>query len=135
VFRFECQKGCTACCDQKGYVNLTESDIHNIAAFLNMEPSDFERAYIERKPYLRRLRTGRHQPCPFLKDAGCSIHPVKPAQCRLFPFWPNIASSAGSWQQTGAWCPGIGQGPLVQIETVQAAMAEMRQAYPGFYDE
>ena len=34
--RFECQPGCTACCQRKGFVYLTEDDIARAARFLDM---------------------------------------------------------------------------------------------------
>ena len=34
--RFECQTGCTKCCEQQGFVYLTEDDIPRLAAFLKM---------------------------------------------------------------------------------------------------
>ena len=55
--RFECQPGCTACCERKGFVYLTEEDVTRVAAFLHMSQSDFERKHIYRTKNLRRLRT------------------------------------------------------------------------------
>src|SRR5215472_6436128 len=43
--RFQCQPGCTKCCEQKGFVYLTEADLTRIAGFLGMAPADFERRY------------------------------------------------------------------------------------------
>ena len=54
--------------------------------------------------------------CPFLEEGGCSIHPAKPAQCRVFPFWPELVESRREWLKTARYCPGIGKGPLIQIE-------------------
>jgi Fe-S-cluster containining protein len=69
----------------------------------------------------------------FLRAEGCSIHPAKPTQCRIFPFWPELTESARKWRQTAAWCPGIGKGELVRIETVRTLAHEMRSAYPSMY--
>lgn len=132
--RFECQPGCTACCQQKGFVYLTESDLARIAKFLQMKASEFERRYVYRTRNLLRLRMPRHTQCHFLKENGCSIHPVKPTQCRIFPFWPELVEDKKEWRKTATWCPGIGKGPLIQIEGAQAQAAEMRQSYPGMYD-
>lgn len=131
--RFECQRGCTACCTQKGFVYLTEADIQRIAAALGMSEADFERRYVYRTTNVRRLRTAREVRCPFLRGEGCSIHEVKPAQCRLFPFWPELVQDKREWRKTAAWCPGIGKGELVQIESARRLAAEMKEAYPAFY--
>ena len=132
--RFECQPGCTNCCTQQGFVYLTEDDLVRIARFIGMRPAEFERRYVYRTKKLRRLRVPRVSQCPFLLDGGCSIHPVKPVQCRIFPFWPELVDDKREWRKTAAWCPGIGKGKLVQIETARAQAAEMRAAYPSMYE-
>ncbi len=131
--RFECQPGCTECCRQPGFVYLTERDLLRAAAFLGMTAEAFERKYVYRTRRLLRLRTPREGRCHFLREDGCSIHPVKPAQCRIFPFWPELVESRREWQKTGAYCPGIGKGPLVQIETARKEAADMRESYPALY--
>ena len=54
--RFECQPGCTECCQQRGFVYLTESDVERAAAFLKMTPAAFEQKYVYRTRRMRRLR-------------------------------------------------------------------------------
>jgi len=132
--RFECQPGCTNCCRQKGFVYLTEADLVRIAGFIGMRPADFERRFVYRTKRLMRLRMPRHSQCHFLEENGCSIHPAKPTQCRIFPFWPELVDDKREWRKTAAWCPGIGKGKLIQIETAKKQAAEMREAYPGMYD-
>jgi len=132
--RFECQPGCTACCTQKGFVYLTEADVSRAAAFLRTTPAAFERKYVYRTRNLRRLRMPRGVSCHFLREGGCSIHPAKPAQCRIFPFWPELVESRREWRKTARYCPGIGQGSLIQIETVRELAQEMRQAHPKLYE-
>jgi uncharacterized protein len=112
--RFECQPGCTNCCRQKGFVYITEGDLDRMAKFVGMRPRDVERSYVEE---------------------GCSIHPAKPTQCRIFPFWPELVDSKREWQKTAAYCPGIGKGELIQIETARGQAEEMRRAYPGMYGD
>jgi Fe-S-cluster containining protein len=131
--RFECQPGCTVCCERKGFVYLTEDDLTRAAAFLGMSAADFEKKYIYRTRNLRRLRTPRVGRCTFLRNGGCSIHPAKPTQCRLFPFWPEFVDRPKAWQRAGSWCPGIGKGELVQIETARVLAREMRESYPTLY--
>ena len=132
--RFECQPGCTNCCTQKGFVYLTENDLTRIAKFLRLTAAEFERRYVYRTSRQIRLRVPRQVQCHFLRDGGCSIHPVKPAQCRIFPFWPELVDDKREWRKTAAWCPGIGKGELVQIEKADGLAREMREAYPHMYD-
>src|ERR1051325_10331743 len=133
--RFQCQTGCTVCCERKGFVYLTEEDVTRAAAFLRMSRAAFERKYIYRTKNLRRLRTPRDAQCYFLRDGGCSIHPAKPTQCRIFPFWPELMDSERKWHQTARYCPGIGKGDLGQSEDAAAQAREMRAAYPQMYSK
>ena len=131
--RFECQPGCTACCEQKGFVYLTEADIPRGAQFLGMTPAAFERKYVYRTKNRRRLRVPRDSQWSFLRDGGCSIHPAKPTQCRIFPFWPELVESRQEWRKTARYCPGMGKGPLIQIVAAKAQAREMRAGYPEMY--
>ena len=132
--RFECQPGCTECCRQQGFVYLTEADIARAAAFLGMTAAAFERQYVYRTPKRMRLRVPRDVQCHFLLDGGCSIHPAKPTQCRIFPFWPELVESRREWKKTARYCPGIGKGPLIQIDLVREQAREMRQEHPAMYE-
>ena len=133
ALRFECQPGCTECCRQKGFVYLTESDVLRIAAFLGMTAKAFERKFVFRTRNRARLRVPRDASCHFLLEGGCSIHAVKPTQCRIFPFWPELLDSKREWRKTARYCPGLDKGPLIQIESARAQAREMREAYPGLY--
>jgi Fe-S-cluster containining protein len=104
-----------------------------LADYLGMPVEDFERKYVYRMKKRARLRTPRHAQCVFLMDGGCSVHPAKPTQCRAFPFWPELVESAKEWRRTASWCPGIGQGELVNIESAREQAGEMRRAYPASY--
>jgi Fe-S-cluster containining protein len=131
--RFQCQLGCTACCEQKGYVYLTEADLVRAATFVGMAARAFESKYVYRTAKQLRLRVPRQAQCHFLRDGGCSIHPAKPTQCRIFPFWPEQVESKQEWKKTAQYCPGMGQGPLIQIELAGEQAREMREAYPEQY--
>jgi Fe-S-cluster containining protein len=133
ALRFECQTGCTACCEQKGFVYLTEDDLARIAKHLGMSAARFERQYCYRTRRLLRLRIPKESNCRFLQEGGCSIHPVKPTQCRIFPFWPELVESRREWKKTARYCPGMGKGSLIQIEAAKQQAEEMRAAYPGLY--
>src|SRR5579871_4670802 len=133
ALRFECQPGCTACCRQRGFVYLSEQDLERAAAFVGLSPAEFERRYVYRTRRRLRLRTPRDSRCHFLQDDGCSIHPAKPTQCRIFPFWPELVESRRQWQKTAHYCPGMGKGPLIQIQAAEAQAREMREAYPEMY--
>lgn len=136
AIRFTCQKGCTKCCEVKGYVYLTEEDVSAAAKYLGLPQADFESQFIYRTKHMRRIRKPRGaKQCPFLDASGCSIHPVKPVQCRLFPYWPELVEDRKAWARTGKWCPGIGVGKLVQIGTALEKANEMKVRYPEIYED
>ena len=134
ALRFACQPGCTNCCDQPGYVYLSEDDVQRAARFTGMSAAAFEARYIYRTRHQRRFRKPRDRQCPFLKDHGCSIHPAKPTQCRTFPFWPELVEDREEWKRTARFCPGIGKGELIQIGSAMEIADQQRRAYPEQYE-
>lgn len=85
---FQCQR-CGACCRVPGYVALAPGEPEAIAAFLGLDVYAFTGRYTA-LTYTRRdlsLIEREDGGCVFLQeDNSCRIQPVKPAQCRGFPF-------------------------------------------------
>jgi uncharacterized protein len=131
--RFECQRGCINCCNQSGFVYLTEDDLTRVAKFTRMSRRAFEKRYVYRTRRQLRFRKPRDKQCPFLLENGCSIHPAKPTQCRTFPFWPELVENRAEWKDASRFCPGIGKGPLIQIGTAMEIAEQQRAAYPEMY--
>jgi uncharacterized protein len=128
--QFACQPGCTACCEQKGYVYLTQDDVERAAAWLGITVAEFQGRYLARTRDLMRLRVPETANCPFLESGGCAIHPAKPLQCRTFPFWPELLGSRRRWNNAKRYCPGIDQGPLISIAEAEAQAEQLRAAWP-----
>ncbi len=131
--RFACQSGCTRCCDTKGFVYITESDLKNIAKHVGMSAKAFEQQYVIRFRHILRLRKPKKSQCHFLNDGGCSVHVVKPVQCRTYPFWPELVENQAAWKDEAKRCPGIEKGDLIQIGTACEIADEMKTAYPSLY--
>lgn len=121
--RFECIR-CGACCTgDPGTVYLAREEVPLVARFLGMS----EKAFIARHliPY-RRGFTILEQPdgrCDFFEN-GCAIYPVRPRQCRTFPFWLDNMRSEKRWESVAKTCPGIGRGPLYDKEAILASIHE-----------
>lgn len=131
--RFTCQPGCTRCCTQKGWVYLGRDDASRLAKFLGMSLRAFRSRYVYATKHRLRLLKPKGGQCPFLMADGCSVHSVKPTQCRTFPFWPELVEDKKELKETARWCPGIGKGDLVSIEALEASARELRDAYPDQY--
>jgi Fe-S-cluster containining protein len=132
--RFACVRGCTLCCRQPGYVYLTEQDLLRAAARLGLTPQAFESRYVYRTAHTLRLRKPRGASCYFLSENGCLLHPDKPTQCRLYPFWPELVEDPRAWKTEANFCPGIGRGRWISPETIRRRAAGMRRAYPDMYE-
>ncbi len=83
-----------------------------MAEHLGLEPTFFRRDYtviIRGRLSIKERRNGE---CVFLDPVkqSCSIYPVRPAQCGLFPFWPSIFASRERWDFYAQGCPGMNRG-------------------------
>ncbi|MCB9934400.1 MAG: YkgJ family cysteine cluster protein [Planctomycetes bacterium] len=120
---FRCQApGCSDCCSGKrgeGYVWLTADEMQAIADFLGLEFDTFTRKYVRQVDYAFSLTEKPNNDCIFLKDGGCSVYPVRPTQCRTYPFWPNILRAPETWAKEAQQCPGIGADTLVDADEIE----------------
>ena len=98
-------------------------------------PSDAES--LEDRPGLVGLvtRLGRapqgHGTVNFLArdEAGlskCLIYPVRPTQCRTWPFWPANLQSVESWCLAALRCPGINRGTLHEFDEIRRKRDQTR---------
>lgn len=81
-----CQ-GCSMCCKKEGAVDLDTEDLKRIAFYLRMRPEKFLDQYVQKVQgdnYLKDLPSS--DSCIFLKKGKCSIYPVRPNTCILYPF-------------------------------------------------
>ncbi len=57
--------------------------------------------------------------CPFLIENRCSVHAVKPEQCRTYPFWNEIVATQETWRAEAPFCPGIGHGKSYTFQQIR----------------
>jgi Fe-S-cluster containining protein len=106
---FGCQRCGACCCGAPGTVYLARHEVAAVARHLAMEVERFIARFLFpfRDSYsVREHSDGR---CLFY-DKGCLIYPVRPFQCRSYPFWLEFLRSVENWSAAAAECPGIGQG-------------------------
>jgi hypothetical protein len=92
-----------------GIVRVRNQEMPAIAKFLNISKADFETNYLY--PYQNHYAIREHEDgrCVFYEN-GCRIYPVRPIQCRAFPFWAKVFRSEENFNQMKKQCPGIGKG-------------------------
>ncbi|MBN1151084.1 YkgJ family cysteine cluster protein [candidate division WOR-3 bacterium] len=124
--RFECQN-CGACCDvENGVVYLSEEDMIKIPKFLGISQDDFRLKYTARDEDGNNIiKDGHPSKCRFLFQNKCMIYPVRPVQCRTYPFWSSNLQDEKKFFSLP--CPGIGKGKIVGAETIQEMFLEHRE--------
>ncbi len=110
-YKFECIKGCSNCCKvSDGFVFLTEKEAQKIADYLQKPVEEFYLWFTKKLDDRLCLVDGDDENCVFIENSRCLIYPVRPQQCRDYPFWPEIISTIKRWEQEKSVCPGIGKG-------------------------
>jgi Fe-S-cluster containining protein len=109
--RFECRR-CGHCCrGAPGFVWVTRAALDRIAAFLKVDPDELRTTSVRRVGSRLSLLERPNGDCIFYAD-GCTVYPVRPEQCRTFPFWPEHLTRS-VWDHLGeVECPGINRGRL-----------------------
>lgn len=88
--------GGKCCTGAGGYVFVSVAEMKKIATFLKLRFDDFTRSYVckvgyrfslNEKPDFHNVRYQNAKACVFLQQGKCRIYPVRPKQCRTFPFW------------------------------------------------
>ena len=119
--RFQCTQCGNCCTGAAGVVWVDDEDISQIAQYLDKPVGEI------RLMHTRLFRGGvsltefANGDCTFLdpKTRGCSIYPVRPRQCRTWPFWNSNLGSEQDWDAEKSNCPGMDHGPLISLEEIQ----------------
>ena len=113
---FECTE-CGNCCSgpDEGYIWLTKPEIEFIAEFLKITVDQLRRQYIKRVGMRSSIIEDVHtKDCIFLETKNnqkiCRIYPVRPNQCRTWPFWASNLSHPDAFNSAAQDCPGIHRG-------------------------
>jgi Fe-S-cluster containining protein len=122
---FECQ-GCGGCCSGpgEGYIWVLKPEIELISKHLGVTPDELRRQHLRRVGL--RVTIIEHKvtkDCVFLRKVGdskqCAIYPVRPSQCRAWPFWPENLASPNAWNLAAQRCPGINRGRHYSAEEIE----------------
>ena len=93
---FKCT-GCGRCCLNEGEVWMDGGEFTDVADFMNISLLDLMNGYTEisggwakAKNYIS--PNTNEEKCIFLAEDNkqCTIYPVRPNQCRTYPWWPRL---------------------------------------------
>ena len=122
---FECVR-CGRCCSGpgEGYIWVTKPEIEIIADFLKITVGQLRQKYLRRVGLRTTIIEHRvTRDCIFLQNIGgerrCMIYPVRPSQCRNWPFWPSNLANPNAWNKAAQKCPGINRGRHYSCEEIE----------------
>jgi uncharacterized protein len=99
---------CGTCCYGEGGIYFSDDEEEKMARYLDMPPEVFLEKYCEIRNGRSYLKTGADHYCIFYhQEKRCLIHPVKPARCLLWPYYPAILREKENWEMAQGACPGI----------------------------
>jgi len=121
--RFECTECGECCTGAPGYIWVSKNEVIAIAEHLNISLEKFGQQYLRQVgKRWSLLEDPKNFDCIFLKDNKCQIYPVRPMQCKTFPWWLQNLTSEESWQQAAKTCEGIGRGEVVPSEVIEECL-------------
>lgn len=103
---------------------VTRPEIGIIADFLEITPGEFRRRYL-RRIGLRSsiIEHDLTKDCIFLENKEgrrtCCIYPVRPTQCRSWPFWADNLAGEKAWNKATKKCSGINRGRLYRADEIE----------------
>lgn len=130
---FSCTQ-CGRCCGgAPGYVWVNESEIAALAERLGMPAEEFREQRTRRVGRRQSLLELPNGDCEFLvheKDGktSCSVHDLRPIQCRTWPFWDSNLKTPRAWETSARNCPGMNSGEHHPLPVIKAALLANRTA-------
>ena len=106
---YNCDGNC--CTGESGYIWVDKKEIENISKFLGIDSEKFIKEYLKKERYKYSINVvvikGKYN-CIFFDSIQkrCEIYPVRPKQCRTFPFWDRYKDK-NSIKEVKQECPGI----------------------------
>jgi Fe-S-cluster containining protein len=125
---FSCVECGNCCTGPPGYVWVCQEEIRLIAQYIGRADGQLADDQVRQVGARCSLTERPNGDCVFLQELpngqrACQVYPVRPLQCRTWPFWTSNLESQRSWAQAGRMCPGINRGrphTLEQIEQIRA---------------
>jgi Fe-S-cluster containining protein len=139
--RFTCTQCGNCCTGGPGYVWISSVEIDRLAEHLKLSRQETIELHCRRLGARYSLNEHRDRrgnyDCCFLEERNvkepgpggghvtvtrrvCTIYPVRPLQCRTWPFWDGNLASRKNWEHAAERCPGMGRGRLFNRDKINA---------------
>jgi len=98
------------CTGESGYIWAKYDEIIKMAEFVNLSVEEFATMYLRKVKHRYSLTEKKlsedNFACIFFDETikRCTIYPVRPLQCRTFPFWEQFKNDE---EEVRKECPGI----------------------------
>lgn len=144
--RFTCTQCGNCCGGAPGYVWVNRDDIIRIADYLKITPEEMTEQHCRKVSgrwslnegpgpgsaydcvFLREEKVAKRTPTGERVTLGrryCSVYPVRPLQCRTWPFWRENLATPATWDHASQRCHGMNHGrrnfTVEQIESIRDA--------------
>lgn len=118
---FTCTQCGNCCTGDPGVVWVNDEEIREIAEYLDKPIGEvrlFHTRLVGGRVSLTEYQNGD---CTYFDPVKrhCKVYPVRPQQCRTWPFWRSNISSKEKWDEVCETCPGAGQGTFFSLEEVE----------------
>lgn len=122
---FECIE-CGRCCSGpgEGYIWVARPEVERIADYMHLTPKELRRKFMRQVGLrLSIIEEPITKDCIFLQMVDgakrCVIYPVRPGQCRTWPFWSENLLGPEQWNRAALRCPGINRGRLYNYKEIE----------------
>jgi Fe-S-cluster containining protein len=117
--RFTCTQCGDCCTGTPGFVWVNDAELAAIAEHRGESVEEVTALYTRLAERGRTLREKGDGDCVFYqRGVGCTVYPVRPRQCRTWPFWESNVATPERWRKTCDICPGSGHGELIPAEEI-----------------
>lgn len=128
---FSCTECGNCCTGPPGYVWISPEEIKMLSQFLGREDGRLADDQLRLVGARYSLTERANGDCVFLEHLPngqriCQVYPVRPLQCRTWPFWNSNLQSERAWDQAGRMCPGINRDKLHPIEEIEQQRTKKR---------
>src|SRR6185437_13601450 len=138
--QFTCSQCGNCCTGAPGFVWISPEEIDRLAAYLELSTSEVIEKYCRnvhgRQSLIEHRNARGEHDCVFLKEErieeqsdgqtvihtkrSCTIYPVRPLQCRTWPFWESNLSDPEIWNHATVRCHGMNRGRKFSREEMEA---------------